>query len=166
MRGAYAGGLVTFYVQSAGTFNPNAGSLAAVIAARPRHRFPRPRRPCPLQQRRDRQPDPGRVGHHSGSSIDAFEETQLDVVSGPGVANAAFNTNMVNDGLGGFADLALTSSSNNIFVPAAFALAGSSDVRGTATGSTPAPEPAAAALLGTSLLALAAVRRRRRPRAD
>ena len=163
VSGAFSGGQVTFYVAPAGTFNPNAGSMAAAIAsATSGTDFLDLTGHAHMSSVAGGTPTLAASVATSGNSVNAFEETQLDVAAGPGAANAAFNTNSINDGIGGFADLLLTSSTNNIFVPLNFALAGSSDVRGVAQGSTPAPEPAAAALLGTSLLGLAALRRRRR----
>ena len=76
----------------------------------------------------------------------------LDVASGPGAANAAFDTNS----LAGGRDLSLASAFDSLPVNGGFALSGSLAIKRATV-----PEPSTIALLGLGLLAMGASSRRR-----
>ena len=76
----------------------------------------------------------------------------------PGSANSYFaNLNTISDGMGGFADLEFSTTTNNVNPPGGFAFNGSGQIQ---TVPAQVPEPATLALLGSGLLAFGFVRRR------
>lgn len=120
------------------------------------------------------------VGSLTGASLSQSGAGQLDVdTSGTfGIAAVAafLNGNGVSDNLGGFADIVLTSSSNNVVLnqedvndglangcsdgtaaAGAWCLQGTANIRGVANV---VPEPAGLALVGMGLLAAGFARRR------
>jgi len=105
------------------------------------------------------------TGQFTGATLSFSSAGLLDVDTAAGVASVAayLDASDVADGLGGFADMVLTSSGNNFVLnnnddltgcndgtatSGQWCLAGSADIR----GSTVVPEPSIIALLGVGLL--------------
>ncbi len=114
------------------------------------------------------------TGSVSGATINFTGGGLLDVNSGFGLASvfSYLNANTISDTLGGFADIAVTTSGNNLVLnpfdnttgcatgqaaPGTWCIAGSADLR----GNTVIPEPASMALIGLGLLGMGGVLRRR-----
>jgi hypothetical protein len=110
-------------------------------------------------------------GNLTGASLTETGQGLVDVNPGFGLAEVQnfLNGNTIFDNINGFADIALTSSSNNLIrnpndtcsnppVPGEFCLQGTLNTRGQIAA---VPEPATLALLGASLLGLAIGRRRK-----
>ena len=117
------------------------------------------------------------TGNIQGTTISFKGNGFLDVVPGFGFANAVnfLNTNTINDGHGGFADITFTSSGDNTAQnsndPACrdrsgafIGTAGQFCVRGVASlaGATAVPEPGVLAMLGLGLLGMGASLRKRK----
>ena len=112
-------------------------------------------------------------GALTGATLSFTGAGLLDVISGaPGVFNF-LNTNNIGDNLGGFADIAVTTSGNNNVlnthdnttgcttgraVAGQFCFQGSADLR----GSTNIPEPGIISLVGLGLLGMGAALRKRK----
>jgi hypothetical protein len=160
----FTGGVVTLFVNAAGTLNTGVGGgLAtlvgqvsggtdwldltghAFVASAPSGNFTL-----------------AAVTQQVGGMASFLANALLDVSSGAGLANGFFNTNSFGDGLGGLGDLLLGSHTNpEIACPSGVDLCGSGDVRTIASTTPPSvPEPASIALIGTGLLALGFLRRR------
>lgn len=118
-------------------------------------------------------------GTFAGSSLSFLGSGLLDVTVGsgePGVADF-LNANTIADSLGGFADIALTSSANNLILNPNDITAGLTGSCGTDTpqqgdwcfqgtsnirGNTEIPEPTIVALLGIGLIGLTFASRRQK----
>ena len=117
-------------------------------------------------------------GQLTGSTISFTGAGLLDVVGGLPDVVAALNSNTIADGVGGFADIAMTTSGNNRVLNShdvaaglttgcktnqatvgSWCIAGSADLRGDLTV---VPEPASLALVGLSLLGVGVASQRKR----
>ncbi|PTQ92500.1 putative secreted protein with PEP-CTERM sorting signal [Nitrosomonas nitrosa] len=118
-------------------------------------------------------------GTFAGASLSFLGSGLLDVVGGSGLPGVAdfLNANTIADSLGGFADVAITSSANNLILNPNDISAGLTGSCGSATpqsgdwcfqgtanirGNTEIPEPSIIALLGIGLIGLTFASRRQR----
>ncbi|HQT29963.1 MAG TPA: PEP-CTERM sorting domain-containing protein [Thiobacillus sp.] len=113
------------------------------------------------------------AGILTGATIAFTGSGLLDMVSGPNGVMEFLDSNGIDDGAGGFADILLTSSgSNNVLnpkdnttgcktgqaAPGQWCIAGSADLRGLTT----VPEPGVLALVGLGLLGMGVSLRKRK----
>ncbi|OYW38007.1 MAG: hypothetical protein B7Z35_08255 [Hydrogenophilales bacterium 12-61-10] len=112
-------------------------------------------------------------GSLTGATISFTGSGLLDMVSGPNGVLEFLDSDGIDDGAGGFADIALTSSGNNAVLnnfdnttgcttgqatPGQWCIAGSADLRGLTT----VPEPGVLALIGLGLLGMGVSLRKRK----
>src|SRR5260221_201501 len=161
----FSGGTISFYVDTPGTFNQNAGQANAAAIASGTSWLTLAGHPGSSGPTLSATfgGTGGAVSFLSGTGLlDALASCTTVPKDGggtqticPGSANSYFaNLNTISDGMGGFADIEFSTTTNNINPPGGFAFNGSGQMQ------TVLPEPATLALLGSSLLAFGFVRRR------
>jgi hypothetical protein len=156
----FSGGAVNFYADTSPNFDGNGGSMAAagdgsLFLSTKGHTY--------------LDTGSGRTGTllAGGTNLDTNQPQgqglgQLDVTGGD--AAQYFNTNQINDFMGGNADLVLDSSFATVACPPnGEPVCGSGDVHNTpGMGPTPVPEPGELGLMGLGLLGLGFLFKRRR----